>query len=632
VVALVLALAGLAATASGAAGHAQIRSAGGLVSYTSNDAISLSALTVRQSGNRVEFRDEAEDGGLNSETCTPGDVDSNGFIVQMFCPLDGVQRIRIDLSDREDRATVALSVPVTMVGGTGADSFTAGGGADELAGGDGNDSLAGGAGDDVISGDQGADTLDGGDGNDRIAARDGERDTISCGPGADTVEADDADAIAADCEGASRVTTAPPAGGADDGRAPKVDAGAPVLQRGRVVRVFATTSKPGVLAASGYLETRDLRVPIRRGRAARVAVAGGGAALSQRLTGRTWRVAQRALRRGKRVTVRLTVVATDRAGRSTRRKAPAIRLVRSLRARAATAAQARHPEPGDVDGDEVRDEVDNCPNDRNGSQADSDGDGAGDACDSDDDADGVPDASDNCRVDPNPLQEDTDGDGYGDACPPVDDDGDGVINDDDNCDVTANPGQDDLDGDDRGDACDRDRDGDRFDDQYDNCPTVYNLEPNDVDGNGYVDDQLDGDGDGVGTACDPDERVVAPAPPAQPSAPPPPPAEADRLRPRVTLGAGRRYRIAEFSAGLVLRVRCSEACTTAARLKAGRRVLARGSARLGGSGTTYAFVRFTKAARRLVARRGRLSATLTAVAVDPSGNRTTVARKVQLRR
>ena len=641
VIALALAVAGLATTAGGAAAHSLVRSGGGLVSYTSADATSLNTLVVRQSGSRVEFRDETVDAGMDPGSCTPGDVDSAGYIVQTFCPLAGVSRIRIDLADREDRATVELGVPVTLLGGTGADGLTGGAGADEITGGEGNDRVAGGAGDDTISGDQGADTLDGGDGADRILARDGEPDTVTCGPGADTVDADGADAIAGDCETVTRTATAPPAATADDGRPPTLDAGAPTLQRGRVVRVYATMSKPGTLAASGFLAAAGVRLPLERARPARVTVAGAGAALTYRLSGRNWRAARRALRRGKRVTVRLTVVATDRAGRSARRKAPSVRLVRGARAGASIATQARHPEPGDVDGDEVRDEVDNCPNDRNGSQVDTDGDGPGDACDSDDDNDGVPDTADNCRVVANPGQEDTDGDGYGDACPPVDDDGDGVVNSDDNCDLAANPDQADLDGDDKGDACDRDRDGDRFDDQYDNCPTVYNLEPNDVDGNGQIDDQLDGDGDGIGTACDPDESVIGPAPPAPPS--PPGPAVADRVRPGLTVSVGRRYRMAEIRAGLVVRLRCSEACASTAeltvsrrdarRLRLGRsRVLAGGSARLGGSGTTYAFVRFRKAARRALARRVRVRATLTATAVDPSGNRSVATRRMQLRR
>ena len=101
--------------------------------------------------------------------------------------------------------------------------------------------------------------------------------------------------------------------------------------------------------------------------------------------------------------------------------------------------------------------------------------------------------------------------------------------------------------------------------------------------------------------------------------------------------------MAEIRAGLVVRLRCSEACAATAELSVGRRdarrlrlgratVVAGGSARLGASGTTYAFVRFTKRARRAVLRRGRLRATLAAIAVDPSGNRRRVSRRVELRR
>lgn len=78
--------------------------------------------------------------------------------------------------------------------------------------------------------------------------------------------------------------------------------------------------------------------------------------------------------------------------------------------------------PGqDMDGDGRAIASDNCPNVANPDQVDSDGDGAGDACDADDDNDGVADASDNCRSVANPSQADVDGDGIGDACDPRDD-------------------------------------------------------------------------------------------------------------------------------------------------------------------------------------------------------------------
>ena len=79
--------------------------------------------------------------------------------------------------------------------------------------------------------------------------------------------------------------------------------------------------------------------------------------------------------------------------------------------------------PIDGDGDGVPDTSDNCPSDANPSQADLDGDGLGDACDTfddrDTDSDGVKNGADNCVNDANPSQADLDGDGLGDACDPL---------------------------------------------------------------------------------------------------------------------------------------------------------------------------------------------------------------------
>ncbi len=111
----------------------------------------------------------------------------------------------------------------------------------------------------------------------------------------------------------------------------------------------------------------------------------------------------------------------------------------------------------DTDGDGVHDIYDNCPNNANSNQADSDFDGAGNACDSssnpDEDGDGVPNVDDNCPLVSNSSQADSDGDGIGNACE-VDTDSDGVSDDTDNCVDVANSNQADSDSDGIGDACD----------------------------------------------------------------------------------------------------------------------------------------------------------------------------------
>jgi len=97
-----------------------------------------------------------------------------------------------------------------LAGDASGDVLDGGPGDDDLSGGFGDDTLTGGPGRDVISGDRPARCnehhcdVGGGSGNDTIEARDGEADSITCGPGTDVVRADAADVVAADCERVER--------------------------------------------------------------------------------------------------------------------------------------------------------------------------------------------------------------------------------------------------------------------------------------------------------------------------------------------------------------------------------------------------------------------------------------------
>ncbi|HZN02017.1 MAG TPA: beta-propeller fold lactonase family protein [Candidatus Polarisedimenticolia bacterium] len=132
-----------------------------------------------------------------------------------------------------------------------------------------------------------------------------------------------------------------------------------------------------------------------------------------------------------------------------------------------------NPGQADADGDGTGDVCDTCPLDA-GDNGDSDGDGIGDACDEDQDGDGIGDAGDLCPLDADADQTDTDGDARGDRCDrcrldPFDDaDADGSCADFDNCPVVYNPFQENSDVDRHGNDCD-------------NCPFLWNDDQADID-------------------------------------------------------------------------------------------------------------------------------------------------------
>lgn len=117
--------------------------------------------------------------------------------------------------------------PDTFYGGGGNDELRGGGGADDLNGGGGDDRLFGEAGNDKLQGSNGSDTVDGGAGSDQLygdtgscsvfcsfdadtlLARDGERDAVDCGGGADTAQVDSLDVVAF-CASVDRSAVVPP--------------------------------------------------------------------------------------------------------------------------------------------------------------------------------------------------------------------------------------------------------------------------------------------------------------------------------------------------------------------------------------------------------------------------------------
>jgi Thrombospondin type 3 repeat len=247
----------------------------------------------------------------------------------------------------------------------------------------------------------------------------------------------------------------------------------------------------------------------------------------------------------------------------------------------------------------------------------------------DKDNDGVldpPFGNDNCAGDDgavNPTQADVDGDGRGDACD-TDDDGDTIDDVIDNCPLSFNQNQSDIDGDAIGDLCDSDDDGDGRADSRDNCRFVANP------------GQSDADRDGLGDACDtgaPGSVRPSDAPPVGGVGP------SDTTPPAVKVALRGRHRTAELGAGLAVPITCSEGCTVgskltvsprdARRLKLRGRTLGSGGAELDGAGDTFVFVEVPRATLARV--RGRVRAVLTIDIADAAGNRRTMTRRLTIR-
>jgi hypothetical protein len=101
-------------------------------------------------------------------------------------------------------AAAPVATAASIVGSSGADVLRGTAKADVLDGRTGKDTLLGLGGADFLVGGPGRDRILAGPGDDRVKSEDGAVDSVACGPGIDTVNADPVDVVAADCEVVAR--------------------------------------------------------------------------------------------------------------------------------------------------------------------------------------------------------------------------------------------------------------------------------------------------------------------------------------------------------------------------------------------------------------------------------------------
>jgi hypothetical protein len=179
--ALTVSAAALLAAASGADAHGIVTHHGDVLRYSAPDpgVGAVVRLTTPKRG-LLQIVDRTSPGGFNWGRCLP----LTGR--KAHCRLKGISRIEIEVFDGNDRVRLAVSKPVLVHAGSGDDRVLGGSGADVLLGEGGNDDLTGGG---------GADRVSGAEGDDVLRLQDDLPDIGSCGPGSDTVFADEADAF-----------------------------------------------------------------------------------------------------------------------------------------------------------------------------------------------------------------------------------------------------------------------------------------------------------------------------------------------------------------------------------------------------------------------------------------------------
>jgi Ca2+-binding RTX toxin-like protein len=147
-----------------------------------------------------------------------GETDNYGADIENLEGVNTAPSIRFVGTPGPNHVQMRGESPDTLMGMGGDDYIDGANGNDVIDGGDGNDTIYGGGNDDQITGGPGLDSLSGEGsgsgffisvaGNDTIDARDGVREQLNCGGGADTAIIDDLDVVPQDpgslCEAVDR--------------------------------------------------------------------------------------------------------------------------------------------------------------------------------------------------------------------------------------------------------------------------------------------------------------------------------------------------------------------------------------------------------------------------------------------
>jgi RTX calcium-binding nonapeptide repeat (4 copies) len=143
--------------------------------------------------------DDVLDGGLGPDRLDGGDGRDRVDYSSRIAPVKVAIGSMWSSGESWEFDFVSSSVE-EAVGGSGDDRLTGTSGPNTLIGGSGADTLDGRDGNDVLEGGAGTDRFEGGAGDDALRSRDATADTLTCGAGKDSIDADAVDTLAADCE------------------------------------------------------------------------------------------------------------------------------------------------------------------------------------------------------------------------------------------------------------------------------------------------------------------------------------------------------------------------------------------------------------------------------------------------